>query len=369
MKALSGNIHYNITPNKAIFYIILFCSLIVNSGIGSSFPEIFRNENNSIQSLQLTGMLQGQGFVAKSTNKNQLDNFEFRRIRGGIKVKIKEDTTFVSDLNINDNINNPYNSINDFYFEKILRNSDYTLKIGKAKPIWGSRWSQSVKKLPVFEWGQLTSQLRPDRTPGINIDYNSKNWGLDLGAWSGDIDNEFGDFNQGAFLTFSYVYDLKSLSTTLMREIGFNSYINKAKEESKAIKSYNHAFSLYFRGGYKKIDYTLDFMQGMSDYGSINGVIFETIWNINKEWSLVGEYQYSESHSGEKIELENRYFKQVSTPLFTNQINGYSSNYIGLTHKINNDKFKIMFGLKYEKTDGFANSKCFTILNGFRIYF
>ncbi len=98
--------------------------------------------------------------------------------------------------------------------------------------------------MPYIEWGHLVSQLRPTRAAGAVADGRFGNWIYEMGAWSADLNAEYGNFDKGMFYTAGIGYDFsKAVSGLDSLEWHFNAIINDADADATAVKPYDQTYS------------------------------------------------------------------------------------------------------------------------------
>lgn len=333
-------------------------------------PQVYSNENsNFINDLKLVGRYQWQYGDVDFDNGDFSDS-ETRRFRLGTEAKILGgDWKVKGEINVDDDFSPFYKSLEEAYIK--YQGSDlFNLTIGRQKPAWSYEWSTSSRKILTFERSLLTNQLAPKKTTGINLSGSIDNWSYSLGVYNGDIDEEFGDFDEaGEFVIASLGYDYSDSSSFDKAAWRFDILHNNDKNNNAA-KAYENSFSLNHSLSINKLALNTDLIHASGYSDDAYGLILLPTYELSDKLQLVGRYTYANGDN-DGLRAQKRYERKV--PLSDGGYgDNYQSFYLGLNYYLNDHKLKFMTGIEYSNMDGGTDGGDYdgvTIFSGFRLYF
>ena len=333
-------------------------------------PQLYSNKDSDlINDLKLVGRYQWQYGDVDFDNGDFSDS-ETRRFRLGTEAKILGgDWKVKGEINVDDDFSPFYKSLEEAYIK--YQGSDlFNVTIGRQKPAWSYEWSTSSRKILTFERSLLTNQLAPKKTTGINLSGSIDNWSYSLGVYNGDIDEEFGDFEEaGEFVIASLGYDYSDSSSFDKAAWRFD-ILHNNDENNNAAKAYENSFSLNHSLSINKLalNSVLIHASGYSD--DADGLILLPTYELSDKLQLVGRYTYANGDN-DGLRAQKRYERKV--PLSDGGYgDNYQSFYLGLNYYLNDHKLKFMSGIEYSDMDGGADGGDYdgvTIFSGFRLYF
>ena len=333
-------------------------------------PQLYSNKDSDlINDLKLVGRYQWQYGDVDFDNGDFSDS-ETRRFRLGTEAKILGgDWKVKGEINVDDDFSPFYKSLEEAYIK--YQGSDlFNVTIGRQKPAWSYEWSTSSRKILTFERSLLTNQLAPKKTTGINLSGSIDNWSYSLGVYNGDIDEEFGDFDEaGEFVIASLGYDYSDSSSFDKAAWRFD-ILHNNDENNNAAKAYENSFSLNHSLSINKLALNTDLIHASGYSDDAYGLILLPTYELSDKLQLVGRYTYANGDN-DGLRAQKRYERKV--PLSDGGYgDNYQSFYLGLNYYLNDHKLKFMTGIEYSDMDGGADGGDYdgvTIFSGFRLYF
>ena len=335
-----------------------------------NIPQLYSNKDSDlINDLKLVGRYQWQYGDVDFDNGDFSDS-ETRRFRLGTEAKILGgDWKVKGEINVDDDFSPFYKSLEEAYIK--YQGSDlFNVTIGRQKPAWSYEWSTSSRKILTFERSLLTNQLAPKKTTGINLSGSIDNWSYSLGVYNGDIDEEFGDFDEaGEFVIASLGYDYSDSSSFDKAAWRFD-ILHNNDENNNAAKAYENSFSLNHSLSINKLALNTDLIHASGYSDDAYGLILLPTYELSDKLQLVGRYTYANGDN-DGLRAQKRYERKV--PLSDGGYgDNYQSFYLGLNYYLNDHKLKFMTGIEYSDMDGGADGGDYdgvTIFSGFRLYF
>ena len=369
---------------KSLIGLCIFIGSLINIFAGESkptdpadsfldlwnIPQLYSDkDSNFINDLKLVGRYQWQYGDVDFDDGNYSDS-EVRRFRLGTEAKILGgDWKVKGEINVDDEFSPFYKSLEEAYIR--YQGSDkFNVTIGRQKPAWSYEWSTSSRKILTFERSLLTNQLSPKKTTGINLSGSLDNWSYSLGVYNGNIDEEFGDFDDaGEFVIASLGYDYSESSSFDKAAWRFDILHNK-DEGNNAAKAYENSFSLSHSLSAGKIDLNADLIHASGYSDDAYGIILLPTYDLSDKLQLVGRYTYANGDN-DGLRAQKRYERKV--PLTDGGYgDSYQSFYLGLNYYLNDHKLKLMTGIEYADMDGGSDGGDYdglTLFSGFRFYF
>ena len=365
----------------------------------SHFTLYKNDENPVLQEFSLQGRFQiqyawgdadeGQYYSGDRPNNVLWDNFEVRRWRLGFKSKWFRQWKLDGQIDVNPDWDPLYRQIYDFTLT-YAPNESFNLGVGKYKANnFGIEQFTSSKEILTIERSLLSNQLFPGELTGARFNGKKGNWLYAVGAYSGDITQEFSSFETGMVYQASLGYDFheklgleKALvkldwqysdDITNGRNVG-----NEPRLSATTGGRYSNAFSL--NGHFEQDRWNLytDILaaDGRRTNGDVWGVIIIPSYYISKSLQLVARYQYANGEN-DGLQLQSRYERLAAVPGGTLTDSGRGENYhafyLGLNYYLYGHKLKVMAGAEYHHMDnGNDNGGEFsgvTGLVGLRMFF
>ncbi|MCH2025239.1 MAG: OprO/OprP family phosphate-selective porin [Verrucomicrobiales bacterium] len=375
------------TPNKFLSYLVTTISFALipitliagesslkNNNSSSledlwDIPQLYSDSDSSlINDLKLVGRYQWQ-YADLNSDQGDWSDSETRRFRLGTEAKVfGGDWKLKGEINVNDDFSPFYKSLEEAYI-KYQGNDALNVTIGKQKVAWSYEWSTSSRKILTFERSLLVNQLAPKKTTGISASGSIENWSYILGIYNGNIDEEFGDFDDsGEFALASIGYDYSKDSD--FDKAAWRLDLLHRDEANNAAKPYKNSISLNHSLSQGAITLNTDLIHAGGYSDDAYGIVLLPTYDISDKLQLVARYTYASS-DGDSLRAQKRYERKAS---LTNSGYGedYQSYYLGLNYYINDHKLKLMTGIEYADMNGGNDGGDYsgwTLFSGLRLYF
>jgi phosphate-selective porin OprO and OprP len=335
-----------------------------------NIPQLYSDSDSSlVTDLKLVGRYQSQ-YADLNSDQGDWSDSETRRFRLGTEAKVfGGDWKLKGEINVNDDSSPFYKSLEEAYI-KYQGNDAFNVTIGKQKPAWSYEWSTSSRKILTFERSLLVNQLSPKKTTGISASGSIENWSYILGIYNGNINEEFGDFdNSGEFALASIGYDYTK-GSDFDKAAWKLDLIHNRDETNNAAKPYSNSISLNHTLSQGAITLNTDLIHAGGYSDDAYGVVLLPTYDISDKLQLVARYTYASS-DGDGLRAQKRYERKAS---LTDSRYGedYQSYYLGLNYYINDHKLKLMTGIEYADLDGGNDGgeySGWTLFSGLRLYF
>ncbi len=329
---------------------------------------LYKNDSNPwLEEISLNGRYQGQYYNIGGDGLND-DDWDHRRFRLGMKAKM-----FDKHLEFYGEMFSEFNPNGHFYeglknFNLTWKASDaFSLTVGKMEPKFSYDYSFSDTLMLNFERNALVNQFKIDYTSGASVSGKINGWSYYAGGYSNKSDKTFGDFD-GGWTAFGYVsYDLKEFVGT-----------DKAVWRLDYIHSEHKVGDTLFTGFDDGVATSLDLKQGpwglttevLAGFGVADnvGVRLVPTYEINKQFQIVGRYQYATSNKDNGLTPQGRY---ETVGAGATRGDNYNAFYLGLNYYLYGHKFKIMNGVEYATMDRPSGGSfdTWTWMSGVRVFF
>ena len=330
-----------------------------------SIPTLYKNDENAfLQEFKIIGRYQLQ-YAHVDSDQGGYSDWESRRWRLGAQAKLFNFLKLVGQINIDDDFDPFYKSIDEAYAQLDLGGGN-KLTVGKHKPKFTWEWSTSSKEIVTFERSLLVNQVLPDKSSGATYAGKAGDFKYSLGVFSGDGDDEFGGFDESVFTLLSIGTDLGFADWTF-------GYLYNDDEANNNAAPYRHSFSnsLVFGGdGPLTVGTDLIYANGFED--DAYGLVILPTYDINDKLQLVGRYQYAHGEN-DSLRAQSRYERRV--PNITDGGHGedYHAVYLGANYYICDHRLKLMAGVEYSDLQDDAGDggdfEGWTVFTGVRMHF
>jgi len=333
-------------------------------------PQLYSDSDSLlVNDLKLVGRYQWQ-YADLNSDQGDWSDSESRRFRLGTEAKVfGGDWKLKGEINVNDDFSPFYKSLEEAYI-KYQGNDALNVTIGRQKPSWSYEWSTSSRKILTLERSLLVNQLSPKKATGISASGSIDNWNYILGIYNGNINEEFGDFDDsGEFVLASIGYDYSKGSDFDKAAWRFDLLHNR-DEANNAAKPYKNSISLNHSISQGPVTLNTDLIHAGGYSDDVYGIVLLPTYDISNKLQLVARYTYASS-DGDGLRAQKRYEKKAS---LTDSGYGedYQSYYLGLNYYINDHKLKLMTGIEYADMDGGSDGgeySGWTLFSGLRLYF
>lgn len=331
------------------------------------------NSNPFIQELKLRGRYQGQ-YHWLNSEQGDHDDWEDRRSRLGFDAKFFDKKIEVRlDAQSTDGFETFYGGLVDAYL-KWKPNSAFSLTLGKQKPRLGYYdWLQSTNAQPTFERSQVFNQLRVDRATGAVADGALGRFTYEFGAYSNDVDREFGQFDGGASFGGGVGWDFKDTLSVERADLRVH-WLHSDHEQADAVLTrYDDLFSATFWVEQRRAGFVAEAFAGTGTGANVIGFYLQPTYDLVPDrLQVVGRYSFAHGEGADSVTAQGRY--ERTAPDLTGGGRGetYHAGYLGLQYFLHGDNLKLMTGVEYARLDGGGNGGDFdgwTTFSGVRISF
>ncbi|MBE06737.1 MAG: hypothetical protein CMO37_05490 [Verrucomicrobiaceae bacterium] len=335
-----------------------------------NIPQLYSDPKSLlISDLKLIGRYQWQ-YADLNSDQGDWSDSESRRVRLGTEAKVfGGDWKLKGEININNDFSPFYKSLEEAYI-KYQGTDALNVTIGKQKPAWSYEQSTSSRKILTFERSLLVNQLSPKKTTGISASGSIENWNYVLGIYNGNINEEFGDFDDsGEFALASIGYDY-SKDSDFDKAAWRLDWLHNSESANNAAKPYENSISLNHALSQGAFTLNTDLIHAGGYSDDAYGLVLLPTYEISDNLQLVARYTYASS-DGDGLRAQKRYERKA---ILTDSGYGenYQSYYLGLNYYINDHKLKLMTGIEYADMDGGSDEGDYsgwTLFSGLRLYF
>ena len=334
--------------------------------------------NPLIQSFKLRGRYQGQYYKVDAVQGID-DGWEDRRSRFGFDAKLFSKAVDVRvDFQSNDGFEDVYDSLVDAYV-KWRPDESLAITFGRTKPlIGGYDWLQSTTSQPTFERSQIFNQLGVDRATSLTIEGKTGDFTWQAGAYSNDVDREFGTFGGAYSFGAGIGYDAKERFGWKRADFRFDWLHSDHDADDGVLGNYDDLFSATFWGQNGSWGFVAEAFAGTGQTagrGDVFGFYLQPTYElIPGRLQLVGRYSFAAGDGGASVSGQHRYERTAPDLVPAGSARGdqYHAIYLGTQYFIHGDKLKLMAGGEYAILGGGApgdDYDGFTWLAGIRFSF
>lgn len=334
--------------------------------------------NPLIQRLKLRGRYQGQYHKVDSRQGSD-DDWEDRRSRLGFDAKLFSKTVDVrADFQSNDGFEDAYDRLVDAYVQW-LPNESLTITMGRTKALIGYYdWLESTNTQPTFERSQIFNQLGVDRATSIILEGKASDCTWQLGAYSNDLDREFGSFRGAYSFGAGIGYDAKKRFGWKRADFRFDWLHSNHDADDSVLINYDDLFSATFWGQDGFWGFVAEGFAGIGQTagrGDVFGFYLQPTYDlIPGRLQLVGHYSFAIGDGKTSVIGQRRYERSAPNLMPAGLARGdqYHALYLGTQYFIHGDNLKLMAGVEYADLSGGApgdDYDGFTWLSGIRFFF
>lgn len=313
-----------------------------------SYATLYQNKDAKVlQSLKLTGRLQGDAYNFNSDDHGSVSDMDWRRFRFGTKVTLFNDFLIhvEADLDPNNIHNNDfYKGLTDAYIawsqSKALK-----LKIGKQSAGFTLDGATSSKELITMERSIVAENLwfTSEYFTGISASGKVDGWEYNLGGFSSSGDAEFGEFDSGWFALASLGHAVSD-NTDLRLD-----YVHNEPDYAGEVgtKKLTDIMSLVSKSEFGQLGFDTDLSYAVGDdsrgQSDIIGLQLMPSWSFNETWQGVFRYSMVHCTDGPGATL-GRYPKKF---LSSSKYEDIQDFYLGVNCYLYGHKLKWQAGVEY----------------------
>lgn len=339
---------------------------------------LYQNDHASaVQSFSLVGRYHGQYWEVDDDPEEE-DGWENRRMIFGIQSRFFDQFILDLQMHISDITSLEYDGLYTASLKWTSKEKRFVANVGRLDYVFtGMERSTSSKKIVTFERGLLVGQLMPGEVVGL---YSKSQLGavsLRTGVYSGDIGDEFSDFDAGFGAGVGFVLDLP-----LGYEKGtlhLDMLYNDGNPDNNAFEAYQQIASIWHEGEVGEFALGMDVTFGAEEINGrpdVYGLTIIPTYNLLENWLIGGDrlqlatrYQIARSDGANGLDVPRRYESEIEAGAGDH----YQAIYVGLNYLLYGNRFKVMAGAEYSKmgdeaedSGGFSS---WTYLTGLRFYF
>ncbi len=330
---------------------------------------LYENEDNAVlQEFRFIGRYQGQYYRVKGdTGKDH--EWENRRLRFGFRGRFAREFSFKLEVEFKD-FGPIYNSLTEAYvgWEP---SEEFHFALGKVMARYTQEGSTSSNEILTFERSLLVTQVWPvpEYLTGVSADgkLGRGRFLYRVGAFAGDLEEEFSDFDSGFGYLASVGYDFGKGTGLNRGRVHLDGFHNDGDPGNDALQDYENVLSLRSDSKFGKFGLLTDliFAQGLRNVSDVWGFILLPSYDITKKLQAVIRYQHAGSDDPDGLIAIKRYEKAAGGGTGDN----YNAGYGGLNYYFYGHKFKLMTGVEYSKLKGGTNAGWdgWTVLAGIRM--
>lgn len=300
-----------------------------------------------LQSLALTGRLQGEYAHFTSDDHGDFDGAAWRRFRAGAKATVFDNFIIhvEADLDLNEAGSAPlYNRLTDAYMGWSPSKA-FKLKVGKQSAGFTLDGATSSKKLLTLERSIVAGNLwfTTEYFTGISASGRVDGWDYKLGGFSADGGDEFGDTDSGWFSLASIGRDV-SENTALRLD-----YVHNEADYSGDVgtKKLSDIISIVSQsqfgpwGLHTDLSYALG--DGETSQSDMIGLQIMPFYNFNETWQGVFRYSMVHCTDGPGASMGRYPKKKISGSKYEN----VHDVYLGVNCFLYGHKLKWQTGVEY----------------------
>lgn len=340
--------------------------------------RLYQNDDaTAVQSFSLVGRYHGQYWDVDS-DSGDAEGWDNRRMIFGINSQLYDQFLLDLQMHIIDVSSLEYGGLYTASLKWTSKEKRFAASAGRLDYVYtGLERSTSSKRIVTIERGLLVGQLMPGEVVGLYTDTQLEALTIRAGVYSGDIGDEFSNFDAGIAVGTGFEVDfpLGYESGTLNLDMLYND----GDPSNNAFEAYQQIVSIWHQGKAGAFSMGVDYTYGGDEVNNrpdVYGLTIIPTYELLQSWLIGGDrlqlatrYQFARSDGINGLSVPRRYDSEV--------VNGsgdhYQAFYAGLNYLLYGDRLKLMAGVEYstmkdESQDGGSFSD-WTYLAGFRFYF
>ncbi len=335
-------------------------------------PTLYQNKANPlVQEIKIRGRYQGQQYWLDS-NQGQASDWENRRSRLGL------DATFLDrhlelrlDAEHNPEFASAYGSLADAYL-KWKPTDSFSLTFGKQKPQIGYYdWLQSTNAQPTFERSQIFGQLKVSRATAAVAQGKAASFTWQAGAYSTEMDREFGSLHGGLAWGAGLGYDAKKAFDLEKADWRIDWLHSDPQPGDALLNRYRDLFSQTLWLQQDRWGLVAEAFLALGGAPDAFGLSIQPTYDlIPAKIQLVARGSLSVGNGPSSLTLTKRY-EAAAPHLADSRGSRYHSVYLGLQYFLHGDNLKVLGGAEWAELQGGTHRdfSSLTLLTGLRFSF
>lgn len=347
--------------------------------------KLYKNDNNPVlQEFSLQGRLHlqyatgdsDQGDYGTEDRPDEVlwGDIEVRRWRLGFKSKWFKQFKLDGQIDVSPNWDPEfYGKIYDLNLTWAPSDA-FNIGVGKYKANFFSlEQATSSNNILTFERTLLSNSLFSGEITGIKINGKIDNLLYTLGAYAGDDQREFTEFDAGYIFQAGVGYSFADLTGLEKSVVKFDYQHSDDEGNVGGGAVFEHAFSLNSSWEQGRFSFYTDILGGLGrgENGDVWGFHVIPAVFIFDGLQFVARYQYA-SGDHDTLRLQSRYERLAPDLTDGGRGDKYQAIYLGLNYYFYGHKLKLMAGTEYTDLDGGGDGGDFsgwTTLVGLRVSF
>ena len=317
-----------------------------------SYGKLYHNDDTWIQDISLSGRAQFEYFNVDA-NQGSEDDWETRRLRGGVKIKFLDKWLLHVEANFDaDNPRPFYTKLTDALLQYTASDA-LVFTIGKQSVKFGLDGGTSSKELIAIDRSNLANNLwfTEEYAPGISVGGKKDGWTYFLGWFTSDGNPEFGDFAAGSFGLVSVGYDFAEQMHADKALLRFDYVYQDPNTGNIATRPFEDIGAVNFQYEKGKFGLGTDVMAGKGYFsqGDVWGLQVMPSYYLSKGVQFVLRYTFlnGDDNSIRFARYENR--------VVSGRGDQYNEFYAGLNWFLYGHKLKFQTGVQYATMDDRKN--------------
>jgi phosphate-selective porin OprO/OprP len=280
----------------------------------SSYDKIWRyaewyesDDNPVIQRFSFTGRFQ-LDYALVDADQGHHDEWNIRRFRLGGDAKLFRGFTLHGEVDLNPQGPDPvYRRLTDLYLAW-SRSQDFRIAMGKHSAPFTMDGSTSSRELIATDRSNLANNLwfPQEYIPGVSVSGWPGPWRYWAGVYSsGAANEEFGEFNGGAFVLGMVGYDFGKLMHVKQAVLAGDYVYNEPDINNSFTRSLHHVGSLNFSFDTGKWGCRTDLAGGIGYLGQSDlwGTMLMPFYNIASNFQAVARWTYLKGEQVNSVRL------------------------------------------------------------------
>lgn len=348
--------------------------------------KIYKNDENPVlQEFALQGRLHLQWATGNSDqgdygSEDRPDevlwgDVEVRRWRLGFKSKWFKQFKLDGQIDVSPNFDPEfYGKIYDLNLTWAPSDA-FNIGIGKYKANFFSlEQATSSNNILTFERALLSNTLFTGEITGVKINGKIGNFLYTAGAYAGDDQREFTEFEAGYLFQAGVGYDLSEASGLEKAIVKFDYQYSDDEENVGGGATFENSVSLNTTWEQGRLSLYTDLLggTGRGAQGDVWGFHIIPAVYIADSLQLVFRYQFASGDSQDSLRLQSRYERLATDLTDGGRGDQYQAAYVGLNYYLYGHKLKLMAGTEYHhmRNDGDGGEfSGWTTLVGLRLSF
>jgi hypothetical protein len=333
--------------------------------------KFYDNEANpSVQEVSFSAFYAGQYYGVRGNGGDNDDGWDHRRLRWGLRAKVLQNFYLRAEISSRPEDGDFYAGI--WNASITWKPSDaFELAIGKFRPCWSLEGEDSTMNLNTMERTMLANESRPGNVVGLAVDGDLGQWSYEVGVFSADEGDAFGNFNGGAMASVSIGYDFNTALGVEKAKLRLDYLYGDVGENSDGKGPWKHNVALNFDWENGPWEWRAEALALAGGTATAFGFMIEPSYFVTEKLQLVLRYQIAASN-GDSLRQQPRFERILESTTDKGHGHFYQAAYFGANWHVKRNRLKFMTGVEWANMDGGGDGGGFhgwTWLGGVRVQF